>query len=85
MSYSHMPDPLLEASSTLSLVTTELNYQPNIQTAGITVSLRDDSLALEEPEILSLGIILSSEQCYDLAITPTEIVIKDDDGKQHNM
>ena len=74
------PVPVLDATSPLSLVTTDLEYQPASPTAGITVALRDDDIALEEEEQLSLGILLTSSECYDFTITPTQITILDNDG-----
>jgi hypothetical protein len=73
------PVPVLDATSPLSLVTTDLEYQPASPTAGITVALRDDDIALEEEEQLSLGILLTSSECYDFTITPTQITILDND------
>ena len=72
--------PALDDSSPLSLVTTELEYEPTPQATSITVTLRDDNIALEEPEELSLGILLTSSECHDLTITSTQITVLDDDG-----
>ena len=73
-------DPVLDASSPLTLLTRELFYVSASLSAGIEVELRDDIIALEQPQLMSLGIILSSTECYDLTITPTHITILDDDG-----
>ena len=80
--FQYAVPPLLNQSTSLSLESTDLSYQPGAQTAAISVFLKSDDLALEEPEVMSLGIILSSAQCYDLTITPTEIVILDSSGKR---
>lgn len=80
--FQYAVPPLSNQSTSLSLESTDLSYQPGAQTAAISVFLKSDDLALEEPEVMSLGIILSSAQCYDLTITPTEIVILDSSGKR---
>ena len=72
--------PTLDASGPLSLATTELEYEPTSRSTAITVALQDDDIALEAPETLSLGILLTSSECYDLTITSTQITILDDDG-----
>ena len=64
-------DPVLDASSPLTQLTRELFYEFASLSAGIEVELRDDVIALEPPQLMSLGIVLSSSECYDLAITPT--------------
>lgn len=74
-------EPLLNATSPLSLLTTELHYESLSTSASVAVELRDNDIALEVPEVVSLGIILSSSQCYDLTITATEITVLDNDGK----
>ena len=73
-------DPGLDADGPLSLLTTQLSYEPDSEAGSISVELRDNLLALEAPRVVSFGIVLSSSQCYDLAIAPTLITILDDDG-----
>lgn len=73
-------EPVLDDSSPLTLLTSELRYEPSLQSAGIDVEFRDNAMALEEPQEVVLGIRLSSSQCYDLNITPTSITLLDDDG-----
>ncbi|CAI8008523.1 hypothetical protein GBAR_LOCUS5833 [Geodia barretti] len=73
------PDPELDANGPLALLTTELSYQAGTDSASVAVKLRDNTLGLEQPQVVSLGIILSSAECYDLAIAPTLITILDND------
>ena len=72
-------EPELDVS-TLTLVTRELSYEQGPQSAAIAVELLDNQLALEQPQQVSLGIILSSSECYDLTIPPTLVTILDNDG-----
>ena len=73
-------DPELAASGPLVLLTSQLPYQSGSNSATVSVELMDNSLALEQPRVVSLGIVLSSSECYDLAIAPTLITVLDDDG-----
>ena len=76
-------DPELESSGLLVLLTTELPYQSGSDTATVSVEVQDNLLALEQPRAISLGIVLSSLECYDLTIAPTLISVLDDDGTHH--
>ena len=84
LSHTHA-DPLLNSTSSLSLETRELTYEPGTATASLAVVLRDDHVALQQPKQLALGILLSSSQCYDLTISSTLITILDSDGDHNNI
>ena len=62
------------------LLTSELYYESTTRSSGIDVQLNNNDIALEEPQEVVLGIRLSSIQCYDLTITPTNITVQDNDG-----